>query len=205
MRLSTEPEEPVPYRGVESSSSEKTNEPSPDETENGLETETETDGADHDPSLDSIGPDHPVVDQHDRMWAEVDVLDDAQKLASQVKTSGSFFGPAHAQALENLRRGQIELAQKTADVEAHRTRQEFNDLWENGDIGTLRKVLFDDRHFDQISADVQSTVERLDQVSALMRAVDEQSRELWNTLGANEIVTFPHENNADPDSIPTNK
>jgi hypothetical protein len=72
----------------------------------------------------------PVVDAHDRLWAEMDVLDDAAELARQVKTNGSFFGPAHAEALANLRNAQIELAQMTAEAEKRHDRSQYRILWE---------------------------------------------------------------------------
>lgn len=195
VQLSTDSEEPVPYHGK-----------SKEENENGFAA---AQGISEDPleapMTDQLRQElgvtnQPIVDQHDRMWAEVDVLDDAQKLANQVKVTGSFFGPAHAEALENLRQGQIELAHKTADVEAHKNQQQFNELWQNGDITSLRRVLFDERYFDQVTADVKSCVERLDQVSTLMRAVDEQSKELWNALSANEITTFDTHKSIDEDA-----
>ncbi|ANB12565.1 hypothetical protein AWJ20_822 [Sugiyamaella lignohabitans] len=124
----------------------------------------------------------PVVNSHDRLWSEVDVLDDAADLASRVKANGSFFGPAHSKALDQLRHAQVELAQMTAEAEKQQDRAKYRVLWEKSDLESLRTALFDEEHFQQLSLHVDNTARKLDEVAELMKAVDEQSREFWSTL-----------------------
>lgn len=123
----------------------------------------------------------PVVDKHDRLWSEIDVLDDAAAMAQQTRRDRSFFGPAHAEALDNLRNAQIQLAQVMAETTHKHDTSEYRALWENDDIESLRRNLFDKKHFECMEEHVQNTLDKLNEVSKCMKRVDEQSREFWQS------------------------
>lgn len=53
----------------------------------------------------------PVIDTHDRLWAQVDVLDEIGQHANEAQAKESFFTDEHAEALNHLRHAQMELAQ----------------------------------------------------------------------------------------------
>lgn len=130
----------------------------------------------------------PVVDNHDRLWAEIDVLNDAGEMAQQAKTNKSFFGPNHAQALEQLRSAQSNLVQVLAESEQQKQKQKqpttdsdnHSTLWESGDIDSVRRNLFDHTEFDKISQHVANTRQALDNVAKYMDAIDEQTKDdVW--------------------------
>lgn len=52
----------------------------------------------------------PVIDTHDRLWAQVDVLDEIGQHATEAQAKESFFTDEHAEALNNLRHAQMDLA-----------------------------------------------------------------------------------------------
>jgi hypothetical protein len=123
----------------------------------------------------------PVIDEHDRLWSEIDVLDDAAEMAEQTRQDRSFFGVAHAETLDNLRNAQIQLAQVMAETKNIHDTSEYRALWENDDIESLRRNLFDKKHFESMEEHVQDTLDKLEEVSRYMKRVDEQSREFWQS------------------------
>lgn len=121
----------------------------------------------------------PVVDDHDRAWAEMDVLDDAIEMAHQIKANKSFFGTEHGQAMEQLRSKQTELAQLMSQTNLKHDKSQYTNLWQNNDIGSLRRDLFDEEHFETIENHVSNTLAKLDDVSKCMEQVDEHSKDFW--------------------------
>ncbi|CAN6672855.1 hypothetical protein TRVA0_047S00540 [Trichomonascus vanleenenianus] len=132
------------------------------------------------PAGEEIPSVRPVVDNHDRLWAEIDVLDDAAEMARQASMNGgSFFGKAHAEALEKLRQAQTELVTSMAITHAKNDKDNYRNTWEINDIDALRKNLFDEQQFETISKHVKETIDKLDTVASYMNAVDDQSKEYW--------------------------
>jgi hypothetical protein len=123
----------------------------------------------------------PVVDDHDRAWAEMDVLDDAIEMARQIKANKSFFGTEHAQAMDQLRSKQTELAQLMSQTDLKHDKSQYTNLWQNNDIDSLRRDLFDEEHFETIENHVSNTLAKLDDVSKCMEQVDEHSKDFWQT------------------------
>lgn len=123
----------------------------------------------------------PVVDDHDRAWAEMDVLDDAVEMAHQIKANKSFFGTEHAEAMDQLRSKQTELAQLMSQTDLRHDKSQYTNLWQNNDIDSLRRDLFDEEHFETIESHVSNTLAKLDDVSTCMEQVDEHSKDFWQT------------------------
>jgi hypothetical protein len=78
---------------------------------------------------DQIPSVKPVVDNHDRLWAEMKVLDDVEKAAEESKGSGSFFRASHAEAMANLQAAQLELARVMADRDEAQNLAQYRTLW----------------------------------------------------------------------------
>lgn len=145
----------------------------------------------------------PVVDQNDRLWAELDVLDEVEIAAEETDANGSFFSEAHAKVLRELQQAQLELiksmslgngdnttgaassfsgngaGQNRNDVK--NSNQQFQSLWEQNDIESLRNNLFNQAHFDNVYNHVTKTVEKLDQVAEKMKDTDKESQEMWQS------------------------
>lgn len=68
--------------------------------------------------LDSLPSGKPTVTFLDRLWTQIDVLDDVKALAEQVKSRGSFFNDKFNEELLSLRRLQNDVLQLMARLHA---------------------------------------------------------------------------------------
>lgn len=82
------------------------------------------------PSQFGIPSVKPVVDDHDRLWAEIDILSETESIAQQAAMNKSFFGADHAQALSELRKAQTELVRAMAQGEKRAGEEHYQSLWE---------------------------------------------------------------------------
>ncbi|KAK9378487.1 uncharacterized protein V2V93DRAFT_375790 [Kockiozyma suomiensis] len=132
----------------------------------------------------AIGQVQPIVDAHDAIWADLDIMDDIERRADQVSQQRNFFGKEHVAALEDLQELQIKLAatlEASADVVdpmADPAR-----LWEIDDTDlTLEMIskVFNAKHFDGVQQGVDAVMEKLDLVVDSMNVLESQSRDLWN-------------------------
>lgn len=129
---------------------------------------------------DNIPSVKPVVDEHDRLWSEMDILPETESIAHQARTNGSFFGPEHANALRELRAAQRELVRAMASKD-RRQEDYYQPLWEQNDMESLRHNLFNQQHFSNVYNHVTKTIEKLDSVAKRMKIVDQQSKEIWQS------------------------
>ncbi|KAK9346849.1 hypothetical protein V1522DRAFT_403211 [Lipomyces starkeyi] len=126
----------------------------------------------------------PIVDSHDAMWADLDIMDDIEEVAEQVDNEGNFFGEVHVNALEDLQQRQIELAttmEKGEDVIDLVADQ--GKLWEvnDQDIAFAKSSkIFNEDHFDHVQQIVDTVMGKLDKVVESMKILEGQSRDLWN-------------------------
>ncbi|KAK9368348.1 hypothetical protein V1509DRAFT_623819 [Lipomyces kononenkoae] len=126
----------------------------------------------------------PIVDTHDAMWADLDIMQDIEEAADQVDKEGNFFGEVHVNALENLQRAQMELAmtmEKGEDVIDLVADQ--GKLWEvnDKDIALAKSSkIFNEDHFDHVQQIVDTVMGKLDNVVDSMKILEGQSRDLWN-------------------------
>ncbi|KAK9362483.1 hypothetical protein V1504DRAFT_448618 [Lipomyces starkeyi] len=126
----------------------------------------------------------PIVDSHDAIWADLDIMDDIEEVAEQVDNEGNFFGEVHVNALEDLQQRQIELAttmEKGEDVIDLVADQ--GKLWEvnDQDIAFAKSSkIFNEDHFDHVQQIVDTVMGKLDKVVESMKILEGQSRDLWN-------------------------
>ncbi|KAK9237550.1 hypothetical protein V1525DRAFT_403512 [Lipomyces kononenkoae] len=126
----------------------------------------------------------PIVDTHDAMWADLDIMQDIEEAADQVDKEGNFFGEVHVKGLENLQQAQIELAmtmEKGEDVIDLVSDQ--GKLWEvnDKDIALAKSSkIFNEDHFDHVQQIVDTAMAKLDNVVDSMKILEGQSRDLWN-------------------------
>ncbi|EMG48743.1 hypothetical protein SBY92_004056 [Candida maltosa Xu316] len=72
-------------------------------------------------TIDKIPPAKPSVTYSDKLWTQIDVLDDVKSMANEVRTKGSFFNDKFNQELEKLKASQEKLLNTMST-------QQFNDL-----------------------------------------------------------------------------
>lgn len=123
----------------------------------------------------------PVVDQHDRMWAELDVLDEVELAANETEANTSFFGEMHAKVLADLQLSQLELIKSMSLGDKRIDKGQYQSLWEQNDIESLRNNLFNQQHFDSIYKHVSKTIEKLDTLAEKMKELDSESQEMWKS------------------------
>ncbi|KAJ8103236.1 hypothetical protein POJ06DRAFT_65827 [Lipomyces tetrasporus] len=126
----------------------------------------------------------PVVDTHDTMWADLDIMEDIEEVAEQVANEGNFFGQTHVTALEDLQQAQIELTttmdkgEDVIDLVADQGK-----LWEVNDMDIAfakSSKIFNEDHFDHVQQIVDTVMGKLDKVVDSMKILEGQSRDLWN-------------------------
>ncbi|KAI5957115.1 hypothetical protein KGF54_000043 [Candida jiufengensis] len=72
-------------------------------------------------TIDKIPSVKPSVTYSDKLWTQIDVLDDVKKLSEEVKTRGSFFNNKFNNELSKLKQSQIELLRTMSNAK-------FNDM-----------------------------------------------------------------------------
>ncbi|KAK9476185.1 hypothetical protein V1514DRAFT_337686 [Lipomyces japonicus] len=128
----------------------------------------------------------PAVDARDAIWAELDIMDDIERVADQVAQEGNFFGDGHVVALKELQTSQLELSARmetgedVIDLMADQAK-----LWEmyDSEIGIENLGMskaFNESHFERVQHMVDSVMTHLDKVVVSMKVLEAQSRDLWN-------------------------
>lgn len=116
----------------------------------------------------------PNVDYQDKLWTQIDVLDDVKKMGEQVAEDGSFFTEEHNNSLRQLRHAQLELlrtieaSDKVVDANVdHRV------VWDCDDLESVRERLYNSEYLGELSKNISVVKDRLDQLDTLMKSVDD--------------------------------
>ncbi|KAK7206183.1 hypothetical protein BZA70DRAFT_275966 [Myxozyma melibiosi] len=141
----------------------------------------------------AVGQVQPIVDAHDAIWTDLEIMDDIEKRADQVGQEGNFFGKEHVAALEDLQALQIELA---ASLEASANvvdpMADPAKLWEISDtdinLETIANV-FNAENFEIVQKGIDVVMEKLDKVVDSMNVLEGQSRDLWNETEQDHTVS----------------
>ncbi|CCH44705.1 hypothetical protein BN7_4273 [Wickerhamomyces ciferrii] len=132
---------------------------------------------------DKVPSARPNVDYQDRLWTQIDVLDDVKKMSEQTSIDNdSFFNAKHGKALDELRLAQIELlstirnSEKLIDLNI-----DHQDIWNSQNIDGIRDKMYNKKYFDTISTSVDKVNNSLDSVGKSMKTLDEMSKDIWNS------------------------
>lgn len=132
-------------------------------------------------------------DRTDALWAEMQAR--LAEVEVSAFSSTHVFGTAHAQALEDLRAAQIELAQAwgrqvgDSDAGDERPGDDGEDKKDGGDgeegnegdiLVARRRREENERVFGKVREGVRDLVGRLDEVAEAMGKVERESREIWS-------------------------
>lgn len=90
----------------------------------------------------------PGVTAHERLWAQMDTLEKDLDRARENYRNHGFTGSTHGNALDTLRKLQLEFSQRMSDEEQSMGIEHYKELWKVGDPEVLRTRLFGDPHFD---------------------------------------------------------
>lgn len=120
--------------------------------------------------VDQVPEARPNITTHDGLWAELDKLEKDRVLAREVLKRRGFLGTAHASALNELRKMQIELARQISHEGHSLAMEHYQELWKVGDPEVLRTRLFDDPHFELLDENVSKMAEKLNEIAAMLDA-----------------------------------
>ncbi|KAG5360422.1 hypothetical protein CJU89_3487 [Yarrowia sp. B02] len=115
------------------------------------------------------------VDTHDKLWAEIDILNEVQRISQLTQSDKGFFGKAHSDAVNQLRQTQINLARALSNIDK---RMDKYEIAEAGDIDTIKRTLFNPEHFEQVNHNVEQSFIKLQAVGEAMK--EAHDRENWD-------------------------
>lgn len=115
------------------------------------------------------------VDTHDKLWAEIDILNEVQRISQLTQSDKGFFGKAHSEAVNQLRQSQINLARALSNIDK---RMDKYEIAEAGDIDTIKRTLFNPEHFEQVNQNVEQSFIKLQAVGNAMK--EAHDRENWD-------------------------
>lgn len=133
----------------------------------------------------------PAVTYQDKLWTQIDILDDVKELALQVGSatgSSTFMGnPEFNKALGVLSQAQKRLLDTmTKNVDTVLTKPDDTMVWESLDIEAVKRTLFsystNAEHQEDIKASVEAIRESLTEVNRSIERIDQTSRDIWNEL-----------------------
>lgn len=130
---------------------------------------------------DKIPSSRPNVDYQDKLWTQIDVLDDVKRMSEQVKMdNNSFFNAEHSKAINELRLAQVELLSTIKNSERLVDANfDHKQIWDSTDIEDIRDKLYNKEYFDSIATGVDKVKDRLDDVGQSMKKIDELTRDIW--------------------------
>ncbi|CCE82664.1 Piso0_002400 [Millerozyma farinosa CBS 7064] len=146
-------------------------------------------------TVDRLPSAKPSVSHSDRLWTQIDVLDDVKHMSDEVKSKGSFFSESFNQQLDSLKESQDKLVEVMARQRLDRTPKELERNVQNSshpkpsfpmeDDPKSQVDILDDfftdnadssryeterkQDFDEISSYVDHVKDALDDVAATMR------------------------------------
>ena len=115
------------------------------------------------------------MDTHDKLWAEIDILNEVQRISQLTQSDKGFFGKAHSDAVNQLRQTQINLARALSNIDK---RMDKYEIAEAGDIDTIKRTLFNPEHFEQVNHNVEQSFIKLQAVGEAMK--EAHARENWD-------------------------
>lgn len=130
---------------------------------------------------DKIPSSRPNVDYQDKLWTQIDVLDDVKRMSEQVSMDNdSFFNAEHSKAINELRLSQVELLTTIKNSEKLVDQNfDHSEIWDSKDIEDVRDKLYNKEYFDSIASSVDKVRDRLDNVGKSMKKIDELTRDIW--------------------------
>lgn len=146
-----------------------------------------TDGADEGDNIvpnrlnDKVPSARPNVDYQDKLWTQIDVLDDVRRMGEQTTMdNNSFFNAEHSKAIDELRVAQVQLLSTIKESEKLvDTNFDHKQIWDSTDIEGVREMLYNKEYFDSIANSIDKVKDRLDSVGHSMKKIDGLTRDIW--------------------------
>ncbi|CAH6722656.1 hypothetical protein CLIB1444_10S03378 [[Candida] jaroonii] len=138
-------------------------------------------------TLDQIPSVKPSITYSDKLWTQIDVLDDVKTMSQQVKEKGSFFNDQFNEDLNKLKQSQEKLIEVMADdnfvtndnfkrqKERYKTDEYKKDKFHSKNDNSVYKK----KNFDEINNYVNNVKDNLDKVGESMKNFEDTTRDLW--------------------------
>lgn len=161
-----------------------------------------------DTSMDQVSTARPSVNMLDKLWTQIDVLDDVRTMAQEVQEKGSFLGEDFTQKLQAMKNAQLRLletmkkqeqiSEESRQAQARMRGQHVGGQLEKEDIARdleLKQKKMQDfffghdnvgsdskqrmKEFEKLNAHVAEVRSRLDEVAASMAEFEDTTKDLW--------------------------
>lgn len=138
--------------------------------------------------IDKIPSIRPSVDNQDKLWTQIDVLDDVRQMVKDISQRGSFFDFDHANCIENLKASQLKLLKQMRTLEETMDDEDYQGIWHHeagGDKDEKSEVdLLNSDHFQQVGDCIKALKDDLEEVKNNVRRADRTGKDIWkNRVG----------------------
>lgn len=159
-------------------------------------------------TMDQISTARPAVTMLDKLWTQIDVLDDVRSMAQEVQEKGSFLGAEFNARLQAMKEAQLKLLelmkkQELLSEQARQTRADLREEQVQGpfkqedierDLEIKQKRMQDfffsqgnnenstkqrKREFEELNDHVLDVRSNLDQVARSMADFEDATKDLW--------------------------
>lgn len=136
------------------------------------------------PTVDQISTARPSVTMLDKLWTQIDVLDDVKAMAAEIDRTGSFFNDDFAESVAELKKAQSKLLKvmerHQEDSERAREQRQRNAKYASGVASTAD---------DEIQRDREQTKQRMNEFFAAQNTAQPDQEPLRDFDDLNEYVT----------------
>ncbi|GMM37214.1 hypothetical protein DASC09_045390 [Saccharomycopsis crataegensis] len=139
--------------------------------------------------VDKIPSVQPTVNYQDKLWTQIDVLDDVKKMSNEAIENNSFFTPQYENNLKDLKKTQMNLLTSVKKLEK-KLDSSFDQkkVWFEFDIDLDRlkelKYLYNKDYFENVQSSIEDVRKKLDDVSRLMKT--EENEECSEAMGTED-------------------
>lgn len=138
------------------------------------------------PTLDQINTVKPVVDYQDRLWKQIDILDDVKKMSADIVQNGTFFNSKHSSLLQDLRESQLKLLNHIKKLEKLVDESIYHEIWDlnlddtvEDEIELVKAKLLNRDQFIRIDASITEIKNGMDVLKQNIKSVDENTKDMW--------------------------
>lgn len=135
--------------------------------------------------IDRIPSMRPTIDNQDKLWTQIDVLDDVRQMEKDISQRGSFFDSDHTNCIEKLKNSQLKLLSQMRTLEQTMDDEDYQGVWhhESGDENEEGKKsdLLNGEHFQQVGDCIKALKDDLEEVKNNVKRADRTGNDIWRS------------------------
>ncbi|ODQ82761.1 hypothetical protein BABINDRAFT_159274 [Babjeviella inositovora NRRL Y-12698] len=133
----------------------------------------------------------PAVTYQDKLWTQIDILDDVKELSKQMNDNSGTFSfkgnPEFNKSLDALSQAQRKLLDTmTKNADTLLAKPDDDAIWEIQDLEAIKRKLFNYGINSQYQLDIKGCVDdirnNLTEVNKSIEKIDQTSRDIWNEM-----------------------